>query len=88
MALRDVFPKKSSEMFFKSTNILQEWLGKKPLLSAQFVEKRLRFETECSALRPKYWRDVIFSDETKIMLYYHAGSQREAQGSLCNQYFE
>ena len=50
--------------------------GKKPLLSAQNVEKRLRFATEHVSLPPEYWHDVIFSDETKIMLYYHDGLQR------------
>ena len=44
---------------------------KKSLLSAQNVEKRLRFATENVSLPPEYWGDVIFSDETKIMLYYH-----------------
>ena len=44
---------------------------KKPLLSAQNVKKRLRFATEYVLLPPEYWHDVIFSDETKIMLYYH-----------------
>lgn len=49
---------------------------KKPLLSAQNIEKRLRFATEQVSLPPAYWDDVIFSDETKIMLYYHDGPQR------------
>lgn len=49
---------------------------KKPLLSAQNVEKRLRFATEYISLPLEYWDDVIFSDETKIMLYYHDGPQR------------
>ena len=49
---------------------------KKPLLSAQNVEKRLRFATEHVSLPPEYWDDVIFSDETKIMLYYHDRPQR------------
>ena len=47
-----------------------------PLLSAQNVEKRLRFATEHISLLPGYWDDVIFSDGTKIMLYYHHGLQR------------
>ena len=49
---------------------------KKPLLSAQRIENRLRFAIEHVSLPPKYWDDVIFSDETKIMLYYHDESQR------------
>ena len=39
----------------------------KPLLSAQNVEKRLRFATEQMSLPPEYWNNVIFSDETKII---------------------
>ena len=46
------------------------------MLSAQNVEKRLRFATEHVSLPPEYWDDVIFSDETKIMLYYHDRPQR------------
>ena len=49
---------------------------KKPLLSAQYVEKRLRFATEHVSLPPEYWDDVIFSDEMKIMRYYHDELQR------------
>ena len=49
---------------------------KKPLITAQNVEKRLRFATEHVSLPPEYCDDVIFSDETKIMLYYHDGSQK------------
>ena len=40
-----------------------------PLLSAQNVEKRLRFATKHVSLDPEYW------DETKIMLYSHDGQQ-------------
>ena len=57
-----------SEMFLKNTNILQEWLGVKLLLSAQKVKKRLRFATQHVLLPPEYWDDVIFSDVMKIML--------------------
>ena len=49
---------------------------KKLLLSAKNAEKGLRFTTEYISLPPEYWNDVIFSDETKITLYYHDGSQR------------
>ena len=49
---------------------------KKPVLSAQNVEKRLRFATKHVSLSPEYWDDVIFLDEMKIMLCYHDGSQR------------
>ena len=49
---------------------------KKSLLSAQNLEKTLRFTTEHVSLPPVYWNDVIFSDGTKIMLYYHDGPQR------------
>ena len=40
-----------------------------------------RFATEHVSLPPKYWDDVIFSDQTKIMLYYHDGPQSFAQAS-------
>ena len=46
---------------------------KKSLLSVQNVEKRLRFATEYILFPPEDWNDVIFSDETKTMLYYHSG---------------
>ena len=46
---------------------------KKPLLSTQNVEKRLRFATEQVSLPSEYWDDVILSDEMKLMLYYHDG---------------
>ena len=49
---------------------------KNPLLSAQNVGKRLRFATEHLSLLPEYWDGGIFSDQTKIMLYYHDGRQR------------
>ena len=65
------FPMKPSETLLKNTNGLQEWLGTKSLLSAQDVEKRLRFATEHVLLPAEYSHAVIFSDETKIMLYYH-----------------
>ena len=44
---------------------------KKTLLSAQNVEKKLRFATEYITLPPEHWDMVICSGETKIMLYYH-----------------
>ena len=49
---------------------------------AQNVEKSLRFATEQVSFPPEYWDDVIFSDETKIMLYYHGGPQRVWHKSL------
>ena len=49
---------------------------KKPLLSAQNVEKRLRFANENVSNPPEYWDVVIFSDETKIIRFYHDGPQR------------
>ena len=48
----------------------------KTLLSAENVETRLRFATKHISLPPEYWDDVIFSNETKIMLYYLDGPQR------------
>ena len=41
---------------------------KKPLLSAQNVEKRLGFANEFISFPPKYWDDVIFSDENNALL--------------------
>ena len=71
---------KPSEMFLKNTKILKYSLKrvakKTPLLSAQNVEKILRFATEHVSLPSEYWNDVIFLDETKIMLHYHDGPQR------------
>ena len=50
---------------------------KKLLLSAQNVEKRFRFATEHVSLPPEYSdRDAIFSDQTKIRLYYRDGRLR------------
>ena len=49
---------------------------KKNLLSAQNAENTLQFATEHVSLPPEDWDDVILSYETKIMLYYHDGSQR------------
>ena len=48
----------------------------KQLLSAQNVEKRLKFAIEHISLPPEYWQDLIFLDERKIMLYHHDGPQR------------
>ena len=58
---------------------------KNSLLSAQNVEKRLRFATENVSFPPEYWDDVIFSDEMKIMLYYHDGQQRILRKPLTTQ---
>lgn len=46
---------------------------KKPLLSAMNIEKRLSFAISNLNNPPEYWNDVIFCDETKIMLYYNDG---------------
>ena len=61
---------KPTEIFFKNTKYSRV-TRTKPLLSAQNVEKRLIFATEYMSLSPEYCDEVIFSDETKIMLYYH-----------------
>ena len=61
-----VFPMKPSEMFWNITNILQEWLWESLCCSHKV----------CSRTPPQYWGVVIFSDKTKIMLYYHDGPQR------------
>ena len=49
---------------------------KNPLLLAQNVESKLGFATEHVSLSPEYWDNVIFSDEMKIILYYHDRPQR------------
>lgn len=49
---------------------------KKPLLSQINVEKRLSFALTHISHPIEYWDDVVFCDETKIMLYYHDGPQR------------
>ncbi|XP_046868443.1 uncharacterized protein LOC124460893 [Drosophila willistoni] len=49
---------------------------KKPLLSAVNVEKRLTFATSMLNRHADYWEDVIFCDETKMMLYYNDGPPR------------
>jgi len=49
---------------------------KKPMLSAINIDTRLKFSI-VNANRPaEYWNDVIFCDETKIMLYYHDGPSK------------
>lgn len=49
---------------------------KKEILSAANVEKRLSFAT-LNVLHPNdYWDNVIFCDETKMMLYYNDGPSR------------
>ena len=47
-----------------------------PCCQHKMQKKRLRFAIEHISLSPEYWEDVIFSDETKILLYCHDGSQR------------
>lgn len=49
---------------------------KKPLLSAANVEKRFSFATMDISRPTDYWDDVIFCDETKMMLYYNDGPTR------------
>lgn len=49
---------------------------KKPLLSVQNISKRLTFAVKHDSLPTEYWNDVIFCDETKIMLYTHDGPNK------------
>ncbi|XP_039969465.1 uncharacterized protein LOC120781333, partial [Bactrocera tryoni] len=49
---------------------------KKPLLSQINVEKRYTFAVNMVSTPAGYWDDVIFCDETKIMLYYNDGPTR------------
>lgn len=49
---------------------------KKPLLSAVNIEKRLNFSIANVTNAAEYWNDVIFCDETKIMLYQHDGPSK------------
>ena len=54
---------------------------KKPLLSAQNVKKILRFAIDYISLPPEYWDNGIFSDETKILLYYHESLTQASDSS-------
>lgn len=49
---------------------------KKPLLSTFNINKRFSFAKEHVLYPIEYWDDVIFCDETKIMLYYNEGPNR------------
>ena len=49
---------------------------KKPLLSAANIQKRFSFAVRNVSQPVEYWDDVIFCDETKIMLYYNDGPSR------------
>ena len=49
---------------------------KKPLLSKRNIEKRLTFAQEYINQPNDYWKDVIFCDEVKIMLYYNDGPNK------------
>nr|AAA88882.1 Tc1-like transposase [Drosophila virilis]CAA89219.1 Tc1-like transposase [Drosophila virilis] len=49
---------------------------KKPLLSAVNIQRRLNFSITNVNKPAEYWDDVIFCDETKIMLYYHDGPSK------------
>jgi len=49
---------------------------KKPMLSLVNVEKRFSFAVNMIGQPAEYWDDVIFCDETKMMLYYHDGPSR------------
>ena len=70
-----IFLMKPADMCLKNTNILQEWLGKNPWYQHK-IQKRDYNLLPITICYPEYWDDVIFSDETKIMLYYHDGPQR------------
>lgn len=48
---------------------------KKPLLSEINLHKRLTFALHHIAQPAEFWNDVIFCDETKIMLHYNDGPQ-------------
>lgn len=62
--------------FLKNNQYTSRVARKKPLLSAQNVEKRLSFARMYIGKPNDYWDDVIFCDETKIMLYYNDGPNR------------
>lgn len=49
---------------------------KKPLLSNSNIDKRFSFAMQNISHPVDYWDDVIFCDETKIMLYYNDGPSR------------
>ena len=58
-------------------NVIEKhkYSSKTPAVCTKY-RKELRFATEHVSNPPEYWNDVIFSDETKIMLCYHNGPQR------------
>ena len=64
-----VFPMEPSEIFLKNTNILQEWLGKNTCC-------QYKMQKRDQDLLSNSFHHVIFSDKTKIMLYYNDGPQR------------
>nr|pir transposase - fruit fly (Drosophila melanogaster) transposon element S [Drosophila melanogaster] len=49
---------------------------KKPLLSEINIEKRHSFAVSMMDHAEEYWDDVIFCDETKMMLFYNDGPSR------------
>ena len=61
---------KPSETFLKKSIFFKSGKKKKLLLSTHNVEKRLRFATEHVSFPLEYLDDIIFSDDTEIMLYY------------------
>ena len=64
-----------TQIFFKSGQEIN------PANSTK-CKKGLRFANEQVSLPPEYWDDIIFSDETKIMQYYHDGPHRVWRKSL------
>lgn len=63
-------------------NYLSKVARKKPLLSRINVEKRLLFAQKYINFTFEDWENVIFCDETKIMLYYNDGPTRVWQKPL------
>jgi len=46
------------------------------MLSTIYIENRLTFAIEMQHQPEDYWNNVIFCDETKMMLYYTDGANR------------
>lgn len=59
---------------FKNSNTSLEQLEKTVTFGEQHREKA--FAIEHVRFGAEYWDDVIFCDETKLMLYYHDGPQK------------
>jgi len=65
--------KQCAKPYFRIHKYHSRVARKKPMLSASNIEKRLTFAIEMKHQPEDYWNNVIFCDETKMMLYYNDG---------------